>query len=93
MHGTTVNGEFVTHTDTWLIEISARYLGNSFSFNDLGSLEDGYVLFAGKPGVTNESLSLTVRAVDTFNDNTTQEETLEIYLPLPELPESMEIPG
>jgi len=78
----TENGEFVDSISGLTI-ISETYLGNSFTLDDLGSLEDGYVILAGKPGIVTKSSSLEIQVIATFNDNTTQEEYLNIYLPLP----------
>jgi len=81
----TKNGEFVD-SEHGLTVISEKYLGNSFTLDDLGSLTDGYVLLAGKHGPVYESFTLTVRAVATFNDGATQEEIFDIFIPMPPMP-------
>jgi len=77
----TENGEFV-NSRHGLTTISDKHLGNSFTLDDLGSLTDGYVILAGKPGIATKSFSLTIHVIATFDDNTTQEELLNVYFPL-----------
>jgi hypothetical protein len=79
----TGNGEFID-TEYGLIKLSEEHLGNSFNLDDLGSMENGYVLFAGRPGRADDSFYLSIRAVASFFDGTIQEETIELYMPMPE---------
>ena len=65
--------------------LSMENLGNSFTLDDMDTLAEGAflftedtVLFAGKSVEDDNALNLTISAVATFNDGTTQEQILTI---------------
>lgn len=79
----TADGVFVDSAHG-LTVINEVLLGNSFTLDDLDSLsESNSVILAGRSGLTEDSAYITIRAVATFHDSTTQEERLSIIRHLP----------
>ena len=74
----TENGELV-ESEHGLTVLSETYLGNSFNFNDMGSLLDGYVILTDIPGfITASDSDVVISVIATFEDNTTQTELVRI---------------
>ena len=72
------NGYYMGSGSSFTVK-SLEYLGKSFTLDSMNSLPEDSILFVGKSYLGNDyTLNLTIRAIATFNDGTTQEEKILI---------------
>ena len=80
----TENGVPVTHDDISFTIISKQSLGSSFTLSSVTDIAEEFLLFVGKPLPDGEQaigpnlLNLTVRAIATFTDGSTQDITIVV---------------
>jgi len=80
----TENGVPVIHDDSSFTIISKQSLGSSFTLSSVTDIAEEFLLFVGKPLPDGEQaigpnlLNLTVRAIATFTDGSTQDITIVV---------------